>query len=204
MKTMKNSTIKHFLLPFAVALFSISTASAQFEQKLTLQTSAGFVGAIAPDSFTDIFTTGFSIDVGAQYNFNRTFSLVTMAKYSTFFFIPEDEFSLETAKFNLLGISLCPKIRFFSSSKVNPYIFGGASINYISIAFSVDGDETRSSKSPTSLGAIAGLGVDFRVSDNIAIFYQGGLNRVDMEMVIIDSFYQQLGVNINMFKSKSL
>lgn len=201
---MKKQIIKYTILSLTVSVLCISTVKAQFEQKFTLQTSAGFVAAIAPDSFTDIFNVGFSLDAGAQYNFNRTFSLVAMTKYSTFIFIPEDEFSLEAAKFNLLGISLCPKIRFFSSRKVNPYIFGGASVNYINIAFNVDGNETRTSKSPTSFGAIAGIGVDFRVSDNIAIFYQGGLNRVDMELVIIDSFYQQLGININMFKARTL
>ncbi len=200
---MKKQTIK---LTLAIFIFLIGTANAkaQFEQKLTLQTSAGFVAAFAPESFVNIFDTGLSVDAGVQYNFNRTFSMVAMAKYAMFFFIPEDEFSLETAKFNQLGFSLCPKVRFFPLSKVNPYIFGGLSLNYINIEFSIDGNETRTAKSPTNFGAISGLGVDFRLNDNIAIFYQGGVNWIDMDVVIINSFYQQLGVNINMFKAKTL
>ena len=187
-----------------VSLLINHNASAQFEQKFTFQTSPGFVYALSPGAFTDIFEVGFSLDAGAQYNFNRSISFVAMAKYATYFFFPDEDFSLEAAKFNQLGISLCPKIRFFSSSKINPYIFGGASINHISITFSLDGSETRKKDEPISIGFIGGLGCDFRINDNVSIFWQGGLNRVDFDVVYIDSFFQQLGVNINMFKSRSL
>lgn len=188
----------------ALTILSLSNANAQFEQKFTLQASGGFVAAFSPESFTDIFEVGFSFDAGAQYNFNRSTSIVAMAKYSTYLFIPDEDYSLETAKFNLLGISLCPKVRFFSRSKINPYIFGGASINYISISFSLDGSETRKKEEPTSIGFIGGVGVDFRINDNISLFYQGGLSRVDFDIVWIDSFFQQVGVNINMFKARTL
>jgi opacity protein-like surface antigen len=200
---MRKSVLK---LTIIVALFFVITTnvSAQFEQKLTLQGSGGLVLGLTPESFVDIFNVGFSVDAGVQYNFSRSFSLVTMAKYATYFFIPDDEFSLETAKFNQLGISFCPKLRFFPRSKVNPYLFGGASVNHITISFSMEGEETRSKEEPISFGAIAGFGLDFRINDNVALFWQLGLNRVDFDVVYIDSFFQQLGLNINMFKSRSL
>ncbi len=201
---MKKFKSRIFIILSIYLLFGSENASAQFEQKLTLQASGGFVGAFSPDPFTDIFEFGFSVDAGAQYNFSRSFSMVVMAKYATYFHSPDEDYSLESAKFNLLGISLCPKFRFFTRSKVNPYIFGGASINYINITFSLDGSETRKKTEPTSIGFIGGLGLDFRVNDNVAFFWQAGVNRVDFDVVWIDSFYQQLGVNINMFKAKSL
>lgn len=201
---MRQVIIKYAIIVSALLLLCSVDGKAQFEQKLTFQASGGFVAAIGPESFTDIFTTGFSIDAGAQYNFSRSTSIVAMAKYSTYFFFPDDEFNLESAKYNMLGLSLCPKFRFFTRSKVNPYLFAGASINYISISFSIDGSETRSSKTPTSIGIIGGLGVDFRINDNFALFYQAGYNWVDLDLVRIESVFQQVGVNISLFKSKSL
>jgi opacity protein-like surface antigen len=203
-ENMKRIILKITIATLTFIALCSGNANAQFEQKFTLQASGGFVGAFSPESFTDIFQIGFSFDAGAQYNFNRSISMVAMAKYSTYLFIPDEDYSLETAKFNQLGISLCPKVRLFTQKKVNPYIFGGASINYISISFSLDGTETRKKEEPTSIGFIGGLGVDFRVNDNLSVFYQGGVNRVDFDIVWIDSFFQQVGVNINMFKSKSL
>lgn len=200
---MRKNIIKPAIL---VVLFSAITANvnAQFEQKLTLQGSGGTVLGLAPESFEEIFDLGFSVDAGVQYNFSRILSVVAMAKYATYLFIPDDVFSLETAKFNQLGISVCPKVRFLPHSRLNPYLFGGASINHITISFSMEGEETRSKDEPISLGAIAGAGIDFRVNDNIALFWQLGLNRVDFDVVYIDSFFQQIGLNINLFKSKSL
>lgn len=201
---MKSATLKiSFLLLLSLSIQSVRVMG-QFEQKLTLQTSGGFVGAISPESFTDIFNAGFSLDAGVQYNFSRSISIVTMAKYSTLFFTPDDEFTLESAKYNMLGLSACPKIRFLAKKRVNPYIFGGASINYISISFSLDGNETRKSKTPTSIGFIGGIGIDYRLNDNLSLFWQGGVSRVDLDVVWIDSFFQQAGVNINMFKAKTL
>ncbi len=201
---MRNRISKLIVVILALIMLCALEGKAQFEQKLTFQASGGFVAAIGPESFTDIFNTGFSVDAGAQYNFNRSISLVTMAKYATYFFFPDDEFNLESAKYNMLGLSLCPKFRFFTRSKVNPYLFAGASINYINISFSVDGSETRSSKTPTSIGIVGGLGVDFRINDNLALFYQAGYNWVDLDLTRIESVFQQVGVNISLFKSKSL
>lgn len=201
---MKSIIIKLTIITLVVFTLSSIRVMAQFEQKLTLQTSGGFVGAISPESFTNIFSAGFSLDAGVQYNFSRSFSLVSMAKYSTFFFSPDDEFALESAKYNMLGLSISPKVRFLVRKRLNPYLFAGASINYISISFSLDGTETRKSKTPTSIGFIGGIGLDFRLNDNLSLFWQGGVSRVDLDVVWIDSFFQQAGVNINMFKSKTL
>ena len=200
---MKRSNLKIIILSALLSLAG-AQAKAQFEQKLTLQASGGLVVPLAPESFTDIFDLGFSVDAGIQYNFSRSVSLVVMAKYATYFFVPDDGFGLETAKFTQLGISLCPKFRFFPRSRVNPYLYGGASVNYIGISFSMEGEETRSKEEPVSVGAVAGLGLDIRLNDNVALFWQLGLNRVDFDVVYIDSFFQQVGLNINLFKSKTL
>lgn len=200
---MKKRIIKYAIL--AVLFFGAGRfAHAQFEQKITLQTSGGMVMALSPSYFYEIFEMGFSLDAGAQYNFNRRFSIVGMAKYATYLFMPDEMFNLEAATNTMLGISLAPKVRFFSRSKVNPYLFAGLNVNYIGVKFSVDGTETRSKNEPVCFGAMGGLGVDFRLNDNVALFWQGGLNRVDFDVIYIDSFFTQLGVNINMFKARSL
>jgi len=192
------------IVPAALLFVTGQSTFAQFEQKFTLQTSGGMVMALSPDVFTEIFEFGFSIDAGAQYNFSRKFSIVGMAKYATFIFMPDELFHLEKATYNMLGVSLCPKVRFFTRSRLNPYLYGGLSMNYIGIKFSLDGIETRSKKEPVCFGALGGLGIDYRLNDNIALFWQGGVNRVDYDVIYIDGFFQQIGVNINMFKAKSL
>ncbi len=202
---MKNILLKLSIILIMLAIICPGKLSAQFEQKITLQASAGMTFAQGPESLLDIFhNLGYSIDAGIQYNFSRRTAIVAMAKYSTFFDMPDPHAILDVLQFNLLGINLCPKFRFLPHSRFNPYIYAGASVNYISITHGFAGKESVSSVSPLCFGFIAGAGSDLRLNDNIALFAQGGFNSVDQGKVYIDSFFFQMGVNLNMFKARTL
>lgn len=197
--------MKSFFLPLllfvGINLFVFNNASAQFEQKFTLQLAGGYVRALAPENFTKVFENGFSIDGGAQYNFSRTTSMVVLVKYSKYF-ASDSLLGALQAKFNLLGISLCPKYRFNPGGKVNPYVFGGISLNYVS--FTLGGGYTTSNTSPASFGVTGGFGVDFGISDNLAFFWQAGANTIKPKGDWLSAIYTQAGFNISLFKSKSL
>jgi opacity protein-like surface antigen len=185
-----------------VNLLFCEVANAQFEQKFTLQLAGGYVRAIAPDNFTNVFENGFSVDAGAQYNFSRTTSMVVLVKYSKYFANDNTILGALDAKFNLLGISLCPKYRFNPSSKINPYVYGGVSLNYVS--YSISGGYVSSNTSPASFGVTGGLGIDFGISDNLAFFWQAGANTIKPKGDWLSAIYTQAGLNISLFKSKSL
>ncbi len=194
---MKKSVLFLAVAIFLVIALTSNKTFAQFEQKFTLQAAGGVIGSIKPDMFTQAFSNGFSLDAGAQYNFNRSFGLVALAKFSTF--LANDEFMLQDATYNLIGISLCPKIRLLSSGNTNPYLLGGVSLNYYK--FKVD--NMYDSPWNTKFGFIGGIGVDFSLNDNLAIFVQGGINGVTYNEMLI-GWYTQIGFNLSMFKSKSL
>jgi opacity protein-like surface antigen len=198
---MKPTFIKSILLLLLNVTIVSKVAIAQYEQKLTFQAAGGFVHTISPDFFRQVFENGFSLDAGAQYNFSRSTSLVVLGKYSKFF--ASDNFLLQSADYNLIGISLCPKLRFFSSSKINPYILGGASINYYSYSYSFGGNE-QTTPWATKFGFIGGAGIDLRINDNFAIFCQAGINGVGLSDEFLIALFTQVGINISFLKSKSL
>lgn len=193
--------LKFLAIAIGLGFFAAQSVFAQFEQKVTIQMAGGYVRALSPENFTSVFENGFSIDGGAQYNFNRSTSLVVLIKYSKYF-ANDSLLGALQAKFNLLGISLCPKFRFNPSSKVNPYIFGGASINYVS--YTLGGGYVTSTTSPASFGVTGGVGVDFGISDNLAFFWQAGANTIKPKGDWLSAIYAQAGFNISLFKSKSL
>ncbi|MDX9848275.1 MAG: outer membrane beta-barrel protein [Tenuifilaceae bacterium] len=199
---MKKSVVFSALAIVLVLFLSNNKLFAQFEQKFTLQLSGGYVQSLSPDFFTSVFENGFSFDAGAQYNFSRSLSFVVLAKYAKFLSDFESLSGVSEIKYNQIGLSLCPKYRFIPSSKVNPYMYGGFSLNYIS--FNLIGLPGYTQTSPASFGFTGGLGIDFRVSDNFALFVQGGYNAFSSKRDWISSVYTQIGANISMFKSKSL
>ncbi len=201
---MKN--IKHIIIIcILISIIGKSNLYSQFEQKLTMQLSAGyFTSTLSDDTFHNLFKRGLSFDVGVQYNFSRTLSVVALAKYSPYFHKPTSEMSLEYAKFNLLGVNFCPKLRFLPHKKFNPYLFAGAGLNYINIIVAFRGEEPRQTKAPICFSLVGGIGFDVTIGDNFALFWHCGINRVDYDIVFIDSFFNQFGININMFKSKTL
>lgn len=198
--------MKQFFFPLllfiGINLLVFNPASAQYEQKFTMQIAGGYVRALSPESFTKVFENGFSVDAGAQYNFSRTTSLVVLVKYSKYFANDNTILGALDAKFNLLGISFCPKYRFSPTSKVNPYVFGGVSLNYVS--YSITGGYTSNNTSPASFGVTGGIGVDFGISDNLAFFWQAGANTIKPKGDWLSAIYAQAGFNISLFKSKSL
>ena len=171
-------------------MFSISISSrlySQYEQKFTLQLASGYV-----------FNGGVSFDAGVQYNFSRTFSTAVLIKYTPI----QVQGDL---KLHIVGINICPKYIFFPQSKINPFILGGVGINYYS--FKIPGASEFQNKEHVKLGLTGALGLDFRASDNIAIFLQGGINAIqsaDANKNFYTKKYITAGVNISMFKSRTL
>jgi hypothetical protein len=194
---MKTIVDKSFLLVTVLLVIFSSKSIAQFEQKFTLQAAGGYVQALQPDFFSDVFNNGFSFDGGAQYNFSRSTSIVVLAKYSTFF--AREGLIGGDVEFNLIGISLCPKYKLFTEKRLNPYIYGGASINYYTFSFGDFKFEWS-----TEFGFTGGIGFDYRINDNLGLFLQGGLSGVDSSNEMIIALYSQVGVTISLFKSKSL
>lgn len=190
---------------FLVLTLIVFTAKSQFEQKFTMQLSAGY--SILQGELTQSYNNGFTIDGGLQYNFNRNFSLITLIKYGTYFL--NEILGLE-GKYNNLGISICPKYIFLKGSSFKPYIYGGVNINFIKYSYTDPGGISVEFKGPLCLGYLGGLGAEFKISEKISLFSQLGYNHInfnDKEMnyqTDINSIFIQFGVNINMFKSKSL
>ena len=195
MKTIKPTLLA--VLTAILLLLNNTDAEAQFEQKVTLQAAGGYVEAIAPEMFKIIFHNGFSFDAGTQYNFSRTTSLLVHMKYSTFVsHVP----SHPDANYNLVGISLCPKFRFLPHAGVNPYIYGGGTFNYYRIIHA----DNLIMDWKTQFGFTGGLGADIPLTDNFAIFFQGGINGVNHPEEMLMHWYTQLGINISIFKSRTL
>jgi hypothetical protein len=215
------------ILPFikVIVLLPLLTLSilskAQFEQKITLQASGGYVEVLSPDLFKqDVFDRGFSIDAGMQYNFSRSFSLAALAKYSRLFNPAKNE-GIWDDEYNLIGLTICPKYRLLPRYKVNPYLYGGLSVNYVNIIWEKRNAEGtfEDVKSPLTLGLNGGLGIDIRVSDNLSLFVQGGFlttkytvpDYTSLALFYWDEYWEwinftyfQAGINISLFKSKSL
>jgi outer membrane protein W len=208
-----------------LTLFSLTkVVKAQFEQKFTFQASAGYVQTVSPDWFAEELPYGGSFDAGMQYNFSRKLSVAVLVKYTRLSNTEEWFDDFNGVNYNYvyglghLGISLCPKYRFFTRSRINPYVFAGISLNYIHYWEEQTEPEQNTWKHtfPTSFGYTGGLGIDIRLNDNMALFLQGGLywfvlideydEGYDTVTLgeILNTFSVQLGININLFKSKSL
>lgn len=185
---------------FALIVLSPFTVNAQFEQKLTLQLSGGYVNSLAPESFAKSFPNGFSLDGGLQYNVNRNLGIVALAKYATFLSGTSGGGQILNVEYHQFGISLCPKYRFMASENINPYILGGLSLNFIRMTIP---DFSFSSDYRLAFGTIGGVGLDVRLTDNLALFVQGGVVSYQLDDWLTSAFVQ-VGFNINMFKAKSL
>lgn len=175
---------------------------AQFEQKMTMQLSAGY-SVLLGDDIGEYYKNGITLDGGLQYNFNRDFSLIALIKYGTYF-IKKDEYNNMEGKFNNLGISICPKYKFIKDKAINPYVYGGFNLNYIKYSYDFSG-EYFEYKEPLSFGFLIGVGAELQINDNFTPFSQIGISHINTDSDYkINSFFIQFGVNINMFKSKTL
>jgi len=211
--------IKTIVLFFFLLTLSIFS-KAQFEQKITLQASGGYVEVLTPELFKEeLFNRGFSIDAGMQYNFSRSFSIAALAKYSRLFCPDKEEGIWVDDEYNLFGLSICPKYRMLTRHRVNPYLYGGLSFNYVNIVWEYSTGLFEDVKSNLTLGLNAGVGIDMRVSDNLSLFIQGGFlttkytipDYTSLAQIYWDEYWEwinftyfQVGINISLFKSKSL
>lgn len=199
------TTIRHLVvIIFLILSFCSRNTYAQFEQKFTIQASGGVVKPLG--DIGDVFSSGLSLDAGAQYNYNRSLALVGLIKFVILY--PQDETDDES-ELGSIGISICPKYRFFPNSKINPYVFGGVGLFLTRYSYwDSDISEWIDEPFPASFGYTAGVGVDVSLNDNIALFIQNGysssiLKDEDFE-VNFNSLYFQIGINISFLKSKSL
>jgi len=196
MKTLKEFSIigLFFLLLISNNLFG------QYEEKYTLQVSGGFVKPLG--EMGDYFNSGFSLDGGIQYNISRSFSIVGLIKYTTFY----GQSTAFDTKYNNLGISICPKIRFLPEKKINPYVLGGLSFGFVTLSMNSTNFGVQDYKSPISIGYMIGGGADFTITHNLALFLQGGYNSTSFKdggyKTDIKSTYVQLGINISFLKSR--
>jgi len=185
-----------------VILFSLKSFS-QFEQKFTFQASGGLVKPFG--DVGDEFSSGLSLDAGAQYNYNRSLAFVGLIKFVTLY--PQEE--NQNYELKSIGIGICPKYRLLVDKKINPFIFGGLGLYFTKYSeFDSNTDEWIDSNFPTKLGYTFGAGVDVSITDHIALFLQSGYNSTKLKdedyNVVFNSLYFQVGINISFLKSKSL
>lgn len=197
-----------FLISSLMIFVFVTTASAQFEQKVTLQVSWSYHHPLGEKAFTEVFGNGFSMDAGIQYNMSRSFSLAALLKYTTF--KANVGPVIKEGSFKNIGISLCPKIKFLPSKKINPYIFAGGSMSKLGLSFMTILGTESTYDPPIAFGYTGGAGIDLKISDRFGIFIQGGYNAItftdknsDSKMKI-NSVYGEAGFHFSFLKSKSL
>lgn len=211
---MKNTICKITVGLVAVLLLISTKSNAQYEQKLTMQFSGGtsFIVSsypITPEHFLteEIYDVGMLLNGGVQYNFSRAFSLIGLVMYGAY---PTTSESLQDGKYYYLGVGGSAKYRFFPSSRVKPYLLLGFSVCFVeqNLNSSPLLPEPIQYTQPTLPGLVSGIGIEFDLNDNFTIFVQSGLNKIlpkeNDGLPPTESVYALLGLNINMFKSKSL
>jgi hypothetical protein len=131
---------------------------------------------------------------------------VGLIKYVTFF--DNDTDPTYSEKLNSFSLNVCPKFRFMTTKKVNPYLFGGVGLSIVNYKYydAYYGDE--SYKFPATFNYAIGAGFDVSLNENLALFLQGGFNFTDLKdegyTLPYNTVFIQIGVNINFLKSKSL
>ena len=100
------------VLIISFAIISKQTI-AQYEKKITLQGSLGYVSPLNPTWFQNYYSNGTSSNLGVQFNFNRKFSLALLANSTTFFgqdkLYQETDLIIETnSKYFDIGIGVAP------------------------------------------------------------------------------------------------
>lgn len=146
---------------FSVLLLLLAlNASAQFEQKASLNFSAGIFKTLGSKTIESVplqmpwYKPGISADAGFQYNLSKNFSLVAeigvlySSKWNCIidgydwmtYEVWQDTVTILSSGLNemsLINFSLAvkPKIYLIPESKLRPFIFAGLSINYTKAPF---------------------------------------------------------------------
>jgi hypothetical protein len=185
-----------YLLLFCF-IFTFSSVWGQFEQKITINASATMSYPDMLEEYSS-FGNGYGIDGGLQFNISRRISFYGSARFY-YMFAASD---YEDAYYDNVAFAGGLKLNILPTKKLNPYIFAEANINFIWLEEYLYGADTYDSDFGTSIGGLGGLGLDFKLNDNLALFVQSGPyytfwdNRINL--------YSQLGVRINLLKSKTI
>lgn len=206
----KKVSISRFQLLFALIsiLFIPSKLYSQFEQKLSIHGSVVF---ISPDLLAEkiIYDVGIGLDGGIQFNLNRKFSLIGSVRFNYAYGAPE-----KNDFFQNLAFGGGFKYNFLSNGFVNPYCFGEFNLN-LSWAYAwnetydfnsnddwIPPSEDYNSNYYTTAGGFGGVGLDIKIHDNFGIFVQSGSYYKLSDSML--NIYSQVGVRINMIKSKTI
>ncbi|MFA6402171.1 MAG: outer membrane beta-barrel protein [Salinivirgaceae bacterium] len=214
----KTRALLKSLLIVSVLAFTISTATAQFEQKFTLHGSFGFAmptgakefisGADTYPYLFSNFSSGISVSGGVQYNINRRFSIAANIGFLDHWGWEYGSQSFDNVQFWNLQIGIAPKFYLLASKKVNPYLFTEVNLNYTSIY--VMGLTAK--KGYPGIGFYPGAGIDFMVSDNFGIYVQGGYSFISVgsdpysfgESENYKALKIEVGIKISFLKSKTI
>lgn len=201
---MKKPLLKSGVLLIMLFALTHVNVQAQFEQKLTLQVSAGTASLLDID---DVFDRGAMFNAGVQYNFSRRFGMTAMVMYGMHFSNP-DIFDLD-ATFYTLGLGLSAKYKFFHTRRVNPYLLFGLSGSFLSFEIQFPGSDWPPERieEPVAFGIIMATGLEFNLSENFALFLQFGYNEIypsEGTNYAFGETYALLGINLNIFKSRTL
>ena len=168
----------------------------------------------------DMFGMGMAFNAGIQYNFNRKFSLLGLivsciypfpdTEGHYFYELHTNQFGypylsinpLSSVSFYTFGLGVSAKYKFMHDRKIRPYILAGSSISFANIAILYENMEVIEDDKGISPSILTGIGIEFDLSDNITLFVQPGFTKIFV--IDADVFYTQFGVNINLFKSKTL
>lgn len=192
---MKNFTPKNLILLCAL-LFPI-IASAQFEQKITINGSGAYVYPDLGEELTS-YSNGFGIEGGLQFNVNRNISLYGAARFYYLF----GSGDATEAYYDNISFGGGAKLNLLPNFKINPFIFAEANLNLIWLEEYNWSDDYYDSDFGTSIGGLGGGGLDFIINDNFAIFIQSGVFYTYWDGRM--NAYSQAGVRVNLLKSKTL
>ncbi len=204
------STLRYRIIVVSFILFcNALTTIAQFEQKLTINLSGVFV---IPDitSSDGLYTNGLGFDGGLQFNQNKHLSILANVRYYSCF--PSDNYPDAYVDNLALGGGL--KVNFAPRAVVNPYMFGEININFLWFDNYYIYEEPKTdpygheafgeydNEFAISIGGFGGGGLDFRISENIALYMQIGAYYTNYDTRI--DVYTQAGLRINLLKSKTI
>ncbi len=211
MRKITISLISVFILTAAIFL----PTYAQYERKLSLPFSLGPTFLVSDHLFDPgVYDAGgVQLNFMLQHNLSRKFSVVWglltdvyLSRYNFY----KNSYELQNG-FMYVGLSVAGKYKFLAHRKTRPYVVGGIS-GGPAISFKPDFsfhdylDFEKLLIVPPRL--LTGLGFEWDRSETITYFVQLGINQQIVKgnsaLPTSTAGYAILGVNINMFKSKSL
>jgi hypothetical protein len=187
------------IICLAFIAFVSSPSFGQFEQKITVNASGAVVYPDMVEELSD-FGLGFGIDGGIMFNLNRTFSLYGDARFYYLF----GSSSNEEAYLDNMAFGFGAKVNLLPAKRLNPYLFAEVNLNFIwsEEYYYSDGDIQGGSDFATTLGGLGGLGFDFKLNENLSLFVQTGTYYTYWDDRL--NLYSQVGIRLNMIKSKTI